>query len=448
MKQLPMPGNTEAEEQVLACILSNPHSIMQVIDTLKPEHFALPAYQDIYEVMVALTRARKAPTPFSVADELARRQMRSDDIKQIHWEMDQMADSFALDSRIGEYVDSIIRASRNRRLASAAEHIIEMAYHQDEQSVETALELIGQIALDGDLRGVSTFADAIDRYLVELDVRISDRREGRIQGIRTGFTDIDRMIRLVPGMLAILAARTSIGKTSWALAVALHVAKQALQDGKEVCFFSLEMPEGELVQRLLSMDASINSALLGDGLLNDEEHQDIKERAKNLRSIGLHISDNAYRLDTIRSQARLLCSRRKIGLIIVDYLQLIDVPPSERGKSPRHEIIAEMSRSLKRLAQDLQVPIMALAQLNREAEHAEIPQLHHIGESDGIARDADLVAFLHVCKEELEKRNQGDDYCVDFLVRKQRNGRIGQERLYFRPRLTRFDDLWTQGMES
>lgn len=448
MKQLPMPGNTEAEEQVLACILSNPHTIMRVIDTLKPEHFALADYQAIYDVMVALTRQRKAPTPFSVADELVRRQLRSYDIKQVRWELEQMARSFALDSRIDEYVVSIVRASKNRRLIQAAQRIVEMGYHQDEQSVETALELIGQIALDGDLRGVSTFADAIDRYLVELDTRIRERREGRVIGVRTGFDDIDRMICLLPGMLAILAARTSIGKTSWALSVALHVAKRALEDGKEVCFFSLEMQEGELVQRLISMDASLNSALLRDGLLNDEEHQEIKDRAQTLRPIGLHISDNAYRLDTIRSQARLLCSRSKIGLIIVDYLQIVDIPPAERGKAPRHELMGELSRNLKRLAQDLQVPILALAQLNREAEHAEIPQLHHIGESDGIARDADLVAFLHVDKEEMEKRNQGQDYCVDFLVRKQRNGRIGQERLYFRPRLTRFDDMWTSGMEA
>lgn len=449
MKNVPMPGNTEAEEQVLACILSNPHAIMRVIDTLKPEHFALADYGAIYEAMVALTHQRKAPTPFSVADELVRRQVRSDDIKQVQWEMREMALKFALDTQLEEYVSSIVRASKNRRLIQAADRIVQMGYHQDENSVEMAEELISAIALDGDMRGFSKFDDAVDRYLVALDTRIKDAREGRVIGVRTGFSDIDRMIgSLRPKTLNILAARTSIGKTSFALAVALNVAKQALQDGKEVAFFSLEMPEEELVQRLLSMDAMLNSSLLRDGLLNDEEHQDIIARAKNLRSIGMHISDSAYRLDTIHSQARMLCSRRNIGLLIVDYLQLIDVPPAERGKAQRHEVLAETSRKLKRLAQDLSVPILALAQLNREAEHADAPMLHHIGESDGIARDADLVAFLHVCKEELEKRNQGEDYCVDFLVRKQRNGRIGQERLYFRPRLTRFDDMWTSGMEG
>lgn len=449
MSTLPMPGNTEAEEQVLACILSNPRSIMRVIDTLKPEHFATPDLANTYEVMCALTRQRKAPTPFSVADELVRREMRSQDIKQVRWEMDQLAMAFALDSRLEEYVESIKRASKNRRLIQAAGRIVDAAYHQDDNSVELAEELISAIALDGDLRGVSTFADALDRYMDELDTRIKDHREGRVMGVRTGFADIDRMIgSLRPGTLNIIAARTSVGKTSWALSVGLHVAKQALTDGKEVCFFSLEMRESELVQRLLSMDSFLNSSLLRDGMLTDAEHEDIKNRAQGLRPIGLHISDSAYRLDAIRSQARLLCARRKIGLVIVDYLQLVDVPPAERGKTPRHEIVAEISRNLKRLAQDLNVPILALAQLNREAEHAEAPQLHHIGDSDGIARDADLVGFLHVNKDELEKRSKGEDYCVDFLVRKQRNGRIGQEQLYFRPRLTRFDDMWTSGMEA
>lgn len=440
--QMSMPGNTEAEEQVLACILSNPRSITRVMDMLKPEHFSNPDLATIYDCCCALTRERRAPTPFTVADELVRREMRSHDIKQARWDMEQMAMAFALDSRLEDYVASILRASKNRRLILAAGRIVDAAYRQEENSVELAEELITAIALDGDLRGVSTFADAVDRYLEELDTRIKDAREGRMIGVRTGFWDVDRMIgSLRPGTLNILAARTSIGKTSFALAVGLHVAKQALIDGRDVCFFSLEMREGELVQRLLSLDTRIDSSLLRDGKLTDDEHEEIKARAKELRPIGLHVADSIYRLDDIRSQARAACTRRPIGLIIVDYLQLVDVPPAERGKQPRHEVVAEVSRNLKRLAQDLNVPILALAQLNREAERAEAPQLHHIGDSDGIARDADLVAFLHVNEDQMKLRNSGEDYCVDFMVRKQRNGRIGQEQLYFRPRLTRFDNM-------
>lgn len=442
MQEPHMPGNTEAEEQVLACILSSPRTIVRVIDTLKPEHFVTPDYENIYACMVALTRERRAPTPFNVADELVRRQMRSLEIKQVRWEMDQLSGVFALDTRLEDYAASIVRASKYRRLTIVLRNGIDGAYRQEDGCIEKVLETVSAIAMDGDLRGMATFADAVDRYMGELDERINDAREGRMIGVRTGFKDVDRMIgSLRPGTLNIVAARTSIGKTSWALMVALNIAKQAMQDGKHVGLFSLEMMESELVQRLLSMDSFIDSSLLRDGMLSDSDHAEVKQRARELRPIGLHVSDTAYRLDTIKSQARILCSRFPIGLLIVDYLQLIDMPPDARRNQQKHEAIAEISKGLKRMAQELGVAVLALMQLNRESERESEPQVRHLGDSDGPGRDADLVAFLHVPPEEIEKRNKAEDYYVDFLVRKQRNGRLGQERLWFRPRLTRFDDV-------
>lgn len=437
-----MPGSSEAEEQVLACVLSSPRAIMRVIDLLKPAHFATPDYANIYECMTDLARERKAPTTFNVADELVRRQMRSLDIKQMRWELEQIAFSFALDTRLEDYAESIIRASRYRRLLVAFKNGAEAAYKQEEGCIEKVLETIMAIAQDGDLRGMSTFAEASDRYMAELDERIGDAREGRPIGVRTGFRAIDRMIgNLRPSDLDILAAITSVGKTSWALMVALNVAKQAMKDGKHVGFFSLEMRESELVQRLISMDSFIDSSLLRDGMISDADHEEVRGRVRDLRPMGLHISDTAYRLDTIKSQARALCARYPIGLLIVDYLQLVDVEPGGNKRQMEHEKIAEISRSLKRMAQDLNVAVLALAQINREGEKESEPQVRHLAGSGGPGRDADMVAFLHVQPEEMEKRNRAEDYYVDFLVRKQRNGRLGQERLMFRPRLTRFDEI-------
>lgn len=442
MQEPHMPGNAEAEEQVLACILSSPRTIVRVIDTLKPAHFVTPDYENVYICMVALTRERKAPTPFNVADELVRRQMRSLDIKQVRWEMEQLSGVFALNTRLEDYAESIIRSSKYRRLLIELKNGADSAYRQEDGCIEQLLEKISAIAMDGDLRGMSTFADAVDRYMGELDERIRDVREGRPIGVRTGFKGIDRMVgNLRPGDLDIVGAPTSAGKTSWALMVALHVAKQAVKDGKHVGIFSLEMRESELVQRLLSMDSFIDSSLLRDGVLEDPDHEEIKARARELRPIGLHISDSAYRLDTIRSQARGLCARYPIGLLIVDYLQLVDIEPGTNKRQMEHEKITEIGRNLKRMAQDLNVAVLALAQINREGEKEGEPQVRHLAGSGGPGRDADLVAFLHVPPEEIEKRNRAEDYYVDFLVRKQRNGRLGQERLMFRPRLTRFDDL-------
>lgn len=442
MNEQHIPGNVEAEELALACILSYPRAILRVIDTLKPEHFTTPDYGNIYECMCALTRDKRTCTSFNVADELVRREMRSYEIGQVRFELNKLSERFAPDTRLEDYALAIRRASRNRRLAAILANGIELAYRQEEHSVERVLDALTQLAHDGDLRGMSRFDAAVDRYLDELDSRVRDAREGRVIGVRTGFRDVDRMIgSFRPGTLNIIAARTSVGKTSFALNVALNIAQQALTDGKAVGFFSLEMKESELVQRLLSMDTRIDSSLLRDGRLTDDEHEELKARAKKLRSIGLHISDAAHTMDEIKSQARLLCVHHQIGLIVVDYLQIMQVAATLRGKMPRHEIVADHSQQLKRMAQELDVPVLALAQLNRETEKSEAPQLHHIGESDGIGRDADLVAFLHVESAEIEKRNRAEDYFVDFLVRKQRNGRIGQERLYFKPYLTRFDSI-------
>lgn len=446
MQEPHMPGNTEAEEQVLACILSSPRTIVRVIDTLKPEHFVTPDYENIYACMVALTRERKAPTTFNVADELVRRQMRSLDIKDVRWEMDQLKGVFALDTGLEDYAASIVRASKYRRFAIVLRNGFDGAYRQEDGCIEETLEAITAIAMDGDLRGMATFADAVDRYMVDMDERIRDTKEGRITGVRTGFSTIDRMIgNLLPGTLNIVAAITSAGKTAWALMVALNVAKEAMKAGKHVGIFSLEMQEGELVQRLLSMDSFIDSSLMRDGKLTPDEYTELQDRAHGLRPIGLHITDTAYRLDTIRQQARVLCSRYPIGLLVVDYLQLVDIGPGHSKNQREDERIGEISKSLKRLAQELGVAVLVLAQLNRESEKESEPQIRHLAGSSGPGRDADLVAFLHVPPEEVEKRNRAEDYFVDFLVRKSRNGRLGQDRLRFRPRLTRFEDVIDMG---
>lgn len=441
MKNIPLPGNTEAEEQVLACILYNPRQVSRVMDTLAPEHFSVPDLGNVYECILALVAERREPTPFNVADELVRRQLRSYEIKQVRWEMEQLSMAFA-PGDIEDYMHAIVRSWRCRRAIEFARRIADAGYHQDDNLTEIIEEMFNTVVLGNDQEQISSFAQAMDRYLDEFTQRRKDAMEGRSIGIKTGFKFVDRLIGgLRPGTLNILGARTSIGKTSFALALALYAAKDAIRTGLDILFFSLEMKEAELVQRLLSMDTMIDQSLLRDGMTSQQDYEDIVDRGRALRPIGMHIADSIYRLDSLRGSARSLCARRKIGLIVVDYLQLVDLPPTERGKQQRHETIAEISRTLKRLAQELNVPVLALAQLNREAERSETPQLHHIGDSDGIGRDADLVAFLHVDTEQMVLRNKAEDYFIDFIVRKQRNGPLGTERLWFRPRQTRFEDV-------
>lgn len=433
----PLPANTEAEEQVLACILSNPRLIVKASDRLKPEHFATPDLANMYDSMLSLLSDKKEPTVFNVASELARRQLRTDDIKQIRHDVSQLKESFALGSHVDEYITALTDASKFRRGIAAAQQVYAACIHQDKDAIEKAIEAFSAISLNGDTESFSTFAESLDSFMDDYKQRREELRAGRVAGLSTGFKSIDRFFRFFPEDLNILAARTSIGKTSWALIVALHTAKLALSGGDEVAFFSLEMSKPQLVQRLLSIDAQINQSLLRDGNLDEDEHQHLLKKADSLRPIGLHISDSVRGIDEIKSNARLLCSRRNIGLIIVDYIQLIR--PND-SRMPRHEAVAEISRDLKALAQQLQVPILALAQLNRAGAGQE-PDLVNLGESDAIARDADSVSIIHVPSEEMEKRSKGENYNVIFKVKKNRHGALGEVLLGFRPRLTKFEDI-------
>lgn len=440
MNHLPMPGNTKAEEQVLACVLMNPRLITTLVDRLKPEHFATESLSNIYDCMIALLAERKAATVFNVASELVKRNMRTEGVEQAQYEMYQISDTFALDTDIDDYVTFIIDASKFRRGIQACASLAASFYHQDKESLQKAIEIFSLIAHDGDLRDFTAFGDALDTFMAEYEQTRRDHQEGKIAGLSTGFKTIDRFFRFFPEDLNILAARTSIGKTSWALNVALHIAKEALRGGAEVAFFSLEMSQKQLVQRLLSTDSLIDQTSLRDGKTTDEEDDLLHMKAKELRSIGLHISDSARHIDEIKSNSRVICSKRKIGLIIVDYLQLVKNGDGH-SRQPRHEAIADISRDLKQLAQQLKVPVLALAQLNRESERQNEPQLTNLGESDAIGRDADTVSFIHITQEEIEKRNQAQDYNVVFKVRKNRQGPLGEVNLGFRPRQTRFVDL-------
>lgn len=439
------PNNKHAERGVLVCILNNPKSVMKVVDRLKPEHFYHEQYAQVYECAVGLYRIKKLPTPQNLADELARRKItdRADPIG-LFLDYTETEDHY-LYHDIEDYAEMVIRTSVNRRLIYAAQQILQDAYSERDGSLASAEEAIAAIAFDGDIRGGTALSDAVDRYIVAYEQRRKDYQDGKPIGVRTGFRAVDFLLGgFRPGTLNILAARTSVGKTSLALNIALNIASRAIQDRHEVAFFSLEMLEDELVQRLFSMETHLDQSLLRDGCTDDDQHAEVLAFAPQLKQTTMTIFDSVYRLDMIRSNARVLCSRRKIGLIIVDYLQLVDLAPNDRTPArlqQRYLELGEISKGLKRLAQELRVPVLALAQLNRESEKYEAPELRHLGESGKLENDADMVAFLSCDKDNLEKRAISAPYKLDFSVKKHRNGRLGNVELMFIPHLTRFGDM-------
>ena len=430
----PVPSNSEAEEGILSCLLFNPRLVSRVIDTLKPAHFMSDHLATIYEAIVNLYRNGRTCTLPNVHDELSRM---GHDPRQPGWNLDDLYGSLATLNKVEDYVEIVLRAHTYRQLLQLAQEMADDAYHQREGALERAEQRFAAIALGSDTKPVATLAETIDRYIQAYDERRMLAKQGITRGVLTHFRDMDRLLGgLLPSRLYVLAARPSIGKTSLALNIALNIVQHA----RHVLFFSLEMDEDELTQRLLSMETHIDQAFLRDGDTNDEQDWNIREMARQLRRLDLKIDDRTYLLSQVRSKATTTHMQKPLDLIVVDYLQLIDASVEGRGRNElRTEEVGKLSKGLKRLARDLKVPVLALAQLNRKSEEYDLPQLSHLGESSKIEQDSDVVMFIHCDESEIDKRNKSEPYRLNIIVRKHRNGRIGQIPLMFRPRLTKFE---------
>ncbi len=438
MIEVRIPADIEAEAGVLSCLLANARAIPRVVDTLRPEHFHMDAHSEIYRAIVHLYHQEKGSSVFSVKKELERTGKLRDVEQTLGRDcLDDLPLSIDALKSVEEFAEIVRAKSIQRRLYSAAQSIAAMALHQDENALEQAEQLIADIALEQDSKPVASLSDVMDRYMETINQRRDDFSNNKARGVPTGFRDLDAMLGgLQPSGLYILAARPSDGKTALALNVALNVVQKA----RHVLFFSLEMDENELAQRLISMETPIDQSFLRDGDLNDVEHQHIKNKAKVLSKCDMKIDDRTYTLSGIRAKARRVHMKKKLDLIVVDYLQMIDLESKNKNQT-RPEQVAMLSKGLKRLARELKVPVLALAQLNRESERADVPQLSHLGESSSIEKDSDVVMFLHCEPLEREKREQNSPYHINIIVRKHRNGARGTATLQFKPRLTKFQDV-------
>ncbi|MGZ3623279.1 MAG: replicative DNA helicase, partial [Ktedonobacteraceae bacterium] len=275
-------------------------------------------------------------------------------------------------------------------------------------------------------------------YMNKLD-KLHERR-GSIVGVPTGFTDLDRLTGgLQKSDLIVLAARPGIGKTSLALSLAHNTA---LKYHNSIAVFSLEMSKDQLAQRLLSMDARIDQQRLRTGIIEEDEWDRIVYAMDTLSESNIWIDDTAgISTMEMRSKARRLQAEHGIDLIIVDYLQLMQATIGGKRNENRVQEISEISRSLKGLARELNVPVLALAQLSRavESRQSKVPQLSDLRESGSIEQDSDIVMFIYrddLYNQESERKN-----IADIIIAKHRNGPVGEISLYFQASQTRFRDL-------
>ncbi len=433
-----LPQNLEAECGVLGSIIIDPEAIVQVSDFLHADDFYRDAHHTIYEVILQLYEEHEPADFITICDELERRN-KLEEVGGASY-ITSLINQVPTSGNVEFYARIVERTAILRRLIHAAGQIAAIAY--EEGDAEIALDKAEQLIFNISQRHArSDFAhmrDVLAEYMNKLD-QLHERR-GTIVGVPTGFTDLDRITGgLQKSDLIVLAARPGIGKTSLALSLAHNTA---LKYHNSIAVFSLEMSKDQLAQRLLSMDARIDQQRLRTGIIEEDEWDRIVFAMDTLSESNIWIDDTAgISTMEMRSKARRLQAEHGIDLIIVDYLQLMQATIGGRRNENRVQEISEISRSLKGLARELNVPVLALAQLSRavESRQSKVPQLSDLRESGSIEQDSDIVMFIYrddLYNQESERKN-----IADIIIAKHRNGPVGEISLYFQASQTRFRDL-------
>lgn len=431
-----VPNNIEAEEALLGALLIDPDVIVQVATVIEPDDFYVKRYGWIYDAIRHLHDQRQPVDFLTLTDELERRNRLADvgGAAQISTLINAVPSSV----HAYHYAEIVRRTAIMRQLIAAASDIARMAYEDQEDEkdvVDKAEQLIFQVSerhQGRDLIPVRSIMRGVIDEIEELH-----RRHGEILGVPTDFRELDKLLGgLQKSDLIIVAARPGMGKTSLALTVALNAAKN---HNMRVAVFSLEMSNEQLVQRLLSQEAHIDGQRLRLGRITDDEWGRLAAAAATLTECPIYIDDSAGLSPfELRTKARRMHADTGMDLLIVDYMQLMNA-----GKKSENRVqeISFISRALKQLARELNVPVMALSQLSRQVESRsdKHPQLSDLRESGSIEQDADVVMFVY--RDEVYNENTEFKNIAEIIVAKHRHGPTDSINLYFDRRLTRFADL-------
>lgn len=430
------PHNKDAEMSVLGSLMLDAHAPIKIADTLRAEDFYHDAHRTIYEIIIALFEKRQPIDVVSVSSRL-KEKGRLEEVGGMSY-IAHLVNTVPSTAGIAHYADIVSKKKILRDLISASQHINQLGYQEDADVAQLLDEAEHNIFSISQNTLHQKF-EPVGGYLKEAFERIDmlhKNKEG-VRGVPTGFSDIDKILSgFHPSDLIILACRPSLGKTSLALDIARNIT---LSRDIPVGIFSLEMSREQLVDRLLASEARIDLYKLRTGHLAEDEFPRLGDALSRLRQAKLFIDDDATtNILQIRTKARRLQSEQGLGLIIIDYLQLI------QPRTPSDNMVAqitEISRALKGLARELHVPVLALSQLSRNVEqrHPPVPRLSDLRDSGSIEQDADVVMFIYRedrYKQSSDRRNQ-----ADILVEKHRNGPVGKATLYFSKEYASFSSL-------
>lgn len=430
------PQNKEAEQSVLGAVFLSKEALTTAIEILRPEDFYKTAHQRIFQTMVDLYEKGEPVDLVTVTADLSDHKL-LDEVGGVTY-ITEIASSVPTAANIEYYAKIVEEKSLLRRLIHTATKIANDGYSREDDVTEIVADAEKYIMEIGQNRNSGGF-QAIRDVLLETYERIEilSQRRGDITGIPTGYTDLDKMTAgFQRSDLIILAARPSVGKTAFALNVAQNVAARA---GETVAIFSLEMGATQLVQRMICAEGNLDASRMRSGALEEDDWQKLTMAIGTLAKAPIFIDDTpGVTVQDIRAKCRRLQAERGLGMILIDYLQLIQ----GRGKGDnRQQEVSEISRTLKGIARELNVPVIALSQLSRGVEQRQDkrPMMSDIRESGSIEQDADIVAFLY--RDDYYDKETENKNVIEIIIAKQRNGPTGTVELAFLKEFNKFVSL-------
>jgi len=431
------PQNIEVEQSVLSAILIQNNTLPEVLELLSEKDFYREAHRKIFAAMVNLFE-RSEPTDLITLTNVLKEQGQLESIGGASY-LAELVDTVPMATNASHYAKIIREKATLRALIERATSITSRCF-EDRGNVEELLDFAERSIFDISENKIRPAFHALADILTDTYKAVEDAYENKVlvTGVPTGFSSLDQKTSgLQSGDLVIIAGRPSMGKT----ALALNIAQNAsVQTGMPVGIFSLEMSKEQLSLRMLSSEARIDSSRMRGGYLSESDLARINRAAGALYDLPLYIDDSpAISALEIRAKARRMMMEKGLGLIIVDYLQLM----RGRASAERRDLeISEISRSLKALAKEINVPVVALSQLNRKVEDRsnKRPVLSDLRESGAIEQDADVIMFIY--RDEVYNKKEGEpDKTAEINVAKQRNGPTGTVKLAFLEYCTRFEDL-------
>jgi replicative DNA helicase len=431
------PQNIEAEQAVLGAIFLDSAALTLASEVLVPEDFYRASHQKIFHAMLKVADKGEPVDLVTVTAELADAKM-LEEVGGVSY-LSELANSVPTAANVEYYARIVEEKSILRRLIRTATSIAQEGYTREDEVDDLLNEAEKKIMEVSQRKNTGAFQNIKDILVQTYDnIEMLHNRKGEVTGIPTGFIELDRMTAgFQRSDLIIVAARPSVGKTAFALNIAQNVATKT---NENVAIFSLEMSAQQLVMRMLCAEGNINAQNLRTGKLTPEDWGKLTMAMGSLSNAGIYIDDTpGIRVSEIRAKCRRLKQESGLGMVLIDYLQLIQ--GSGRNRENRQQEVSEISRSLKALARELEVPVIALSQLSRSVEQRQDkrPMMSDIRESGSIEQDADIVAFLY--RDDYYDKDSENKNIIEIIIAKQRNGPVGTVQLAFIKEYNKFVNL-------